>query len=96
MAPPGSLDARYERLAGTEDRRRELYIVRRHLGYTIDEWLRLPWWQRRLYIEQMGEEAAEADQAQGGRAAAGGGSDPVEALLSGTLDDVARAGFKTT
>lgn len=94
MVAPGSLEARYGRLAGSEDRRRELYVVRRHLGYTIDEWTALPWWQRRLYLEQMQEEADEAADRAGGTP--GGGPDPYDAILNGTLGDVHRATGATT
>lgn len=85
MVAPGSLEARYQRLAGDEDRRRELYAARVHLRFSVDEWLALPWWQRRLYVEGMVDAAEQQSAASGDR---GGGSDLASAILGGTLDDV--------
>ncbi len=96
MAAPGSLAARYDQLAGPHNRRIELYWARKHLGFSIDEWLALPWWQRRVYIEGMEDEADErrrqADQQRSGSTRSGGGAgmSGLDALYSGTLDDVAR------
>lgn len=94
MASPGILEDRYRRLAGDEDRRRELYFARRHLGFTIDEWLALPWWQRRVYLEQANEEAQALEQARGGDGG-GGTPDPADALLGGSMGDLAGLGFDT-
>ena len=91
MVAPGILEARYRRLAGDEDRRRELYYARRHLRFSIDEWLALPWWQRRLYLEQMQEEAEANKPPDQGNS----GSDLASAILGGTLDDVRAAGATT-
>jgi hypothetical protein len=97
VVAPGSLDARYERLAGDDNRRKELYYVRVRLGYSIPEWLALPWWQRRLYLEQMAEEAEERAGAAGGApAGAGGMSDALSAIYDGTIEDVAAAGGFST
>lgn len=85
MAAPGSLEARYEQLAGPESRRRELYIARTKLGFTINEWTALPWWQRRVYVEGMQDEAKERDTATTPRT----GSSGLDALYHGTLGDVA-------
>lgn len=97
MAPPGILEARYRRLAGDEDRRRELYFARVHLNFTIDEWLALPWWQRRVYLEGANEEAeqrnAAASGGPGGSGGTSGASDPATALLGGTMGDLAGLGF---
>lgn len=94
MAPPGSLEARYERLAGPEERRLELYVARTKLGYTIDEWRALPWWQRRVYLEGMEAEYERIEQARSEASGApGGGSDPAEAILGGTMSDVAATGY---
>jgi hypothetical protein len=30
-----------------------LYAVRRWLGFSVDEWCALPWWQQRLYIGEL-------------------------------------------
>lgn len=94
MAAPGSLEARYLELAGPEPHRRELYYARRHLFYTVDEWLALPWWQRRLYIEGV---EAESDAQPAGQGTRGGDStmSPLDALYHGTMSDVAAAGFAT-
>lgn len=95
MAPPGSLDARYDLLAGGENRRLELYVVRKHLRFSIDEWLALPWWQRRVYLEGLENEAAESTEAPQGPPGGGlGGSDPLEAIYGGTLGDVAGYGYR--
>ena len=89
MAPPGRLEARYERLAGAEAKRRELYIVRRRLRFTVDEWQALPWWQKRLYIEGL---EWEAEQNRAPTESDGmGAADPAEAILNGTLGDVTAA-----
>jgi hypothetical protein len=86
VVAPGRLEARYERLAGTEAQRTTLYVVRRRLNFTIDEWRALPWWQRRVYIEGLQD---EADQLKGGGSSEPGGmSDPAQAILTGTLGDV--------
>lgn len=92
MAAPGSLEARYEQLAGTEDRRRELYIARRHLRFTIDEWLALPWWQRRVYVEGMRDEAEDRQADTQPRTANSG----LDAIYHGTLGDVAATTAFTT
>lgn len=86
MAAPGSLEARYQRLAGPVSRRHELYVARTKLHYSIDDWLALPWWQRRVYLEGMSDEADAAlnrgqEQHQGPAW--------VDALYDGTLADVA-------
>ncbi len=85
MAPPGSLEARYEQLAGPKLQRRELYLARKEFHYGIAEWLALPWWQRRLYLEQRGDEVAQAREAAesaGDGGAAAGGDDLLGALYS--------------
>lgn len=41
-------------------------MVRRHLGFTIDEWESLPWWQQRVYVESLAEEFGD-DRPQEGR-----------------------------
>lgn len=83
MVAPGSRDARYERLAGDEAQRAELYVARKHLGFTIDEWLALPWWQRQVYAEGLTREAEEIEKAHGGE----GGQ------AEGSLADTLLAGF---
>ncbi len=84
------MEARYRRLAGDDARRAELYWARRILGFTIDEWQALPWWQRRVYVE--GAEDENAARNQGGDTGGDyGGGDLASALLDGTLDDVNRA-----
>lgn len=90
MAAPGSRDARYEQLAGTEEQRVELYVARTHLGFSIDEWLALPWWQRQVYAEGIEREAAQ--RAEEGSSGGGpvSGADMAETLLNGSLGDVSR------
>lgn len=34
-------------------------MARRYLGFTVAEWNALPWYESRLYIEQMNEELTE-------------------------------------
>lgn len=36
-----------------------LYLVRKNLQYGADEWVALPWWQRRMYLEEMAEDSNE-------------------------------------
>lgn len=97
MVAPGSLDARYERVAGDRARRLEYYVARVRLGFTIDEWRALPWWQRRVYLDGMEEEAERHAERAGGGDAGGpsGGPSVADTLLTGTLDDVAGLGFRT-
>lgn len=91
MAPPGSLDARYEQLAG--GREAEFYTVRRRLGFTIDEWRELPWWQRRVYLTGLRDEADAAERAREGQTSAAGdaarqgGIAGLDALYHGTIDE---------
>jgi len=37
------------------------YVVRRHLGFSIDEWELLPWWQQMVYAEGLREEFYDED-----------------------------------
>lgn len=32
-------------------------MARRELGYGIDEWRALPWWQRRVYVDALNDDA---------------------------------------
>lgn len=50
---PGRLTARYETLTGGPDVRRTYYLVRKHLGFCVAEWDSLPWWQQRMYAEEL-------------------------------------------
>lgn len=79
MVAPGILGARYERLAGAPAKRRELYYARKILRFSIDEWLALPWWQRRVYVEQMQEEADERAAESSGNS--GKAMSPFEMLM---------------
>lgn len=90
MVAPGILAARYERLAGDEDQRATLYVVRRRLRFSIDEWRALPWWQKRVYIEGLRREADQVPSSSSD-GSPGGMSDPAEAILTGTLGDVQAA-----
>lgn len=83
MAAPGSLTARYEAVAGDEDARRELYVARVDLGFTVDEWRALPWWQRKLYLEQHARVIQAQQDAQGD--AGGGGGSPLDAAMAGFM-----------
>lgn len=38
-----------------------LYLVRRHLGFSVDEWRALPWWQAELYLRGLIQEHQPAD-----------------------------------
>lgn len=80
------MEARYEGLAGNAGHRTELYVVRRRLRIGIDEWERLPWWQRRVYIEGLQDEAGQGPPADGA-----GVPDAADAILTGTLGDVQAA-----
>lgn len=33
-------------------------MIRKHLFFSINEWVALPWWQQRLYIDQLNEQIA--------------------------------------
>jgi len=32
--------------------------VRKHLYFSINEWVALPWWQQRLYVDLLNEQLA--------------------------------------
>lgn len=72
-------------------------MVRKHLRFSVDEWQALPWWQQKLYIDQLrmdlaaesGEEPDEpasyvelAEEAAAAEAAAQAPSDPDDYLRS--------------
>lgn len=72
-------------------------MIRRHLGFTIDEWQALPWWQQRLYMEGFAEEqpwrapgdAAAGDGTAGSPAGGAGGpasNTPARQPMSGRID----------
>lgn len=98
MAAPGSLDARYEQLAGGQLRRTELYVARRRLGFSINEWLALPWWQRRVYIEGANDEAEARAEAAGEQSPTplATPSGIVDAIYNGTAADVAALGLASS
>lgn len=62
-------------------------MARRYLRFSIDEWLALPWWQRRVYLEGINNEAEEReDAANGGGNAqqnASGGGGWADTVLGG-------------
>ena len=94
MAAPGSLEARYQGVAG---RRHEWYAVRRHLGIGIDEWEGMPWWQKKVYRDGMREEAEAAERAAEGQetgsqnVGASGGMGLIDAIYDGSMADVEAA-----
>lgn len=87
MVAPGSREARYQRLAG--QREDELYVARTKFGFTIDEWLALPWWQRRVYLNGLAREIEQQEEAAGGGAARQTGLTGLDAIYGGTMADVA-------
>jgi hypothetical protein len=89
---PGSLEARYERVAGNPDHRAELYLARRRLGFSIREWHALSWWERRVYIEGMNNEAEDGTDGATGDSVS---DRAMDAILGGTIGDVAASGFST-
>lgn len=50
------MERRYEDLTGPAQRRVVWYLVRRHLGFSIEDWERLPWFQQRAYLEGLKQE----------------------------------------
>lgn len=56
--------------------------MRRHLGFSVDEWERLPWWQQRMYVEELDTELT------------GDGDD--QAVEQSGDDALLAAGFKIT
>lgn len=96
MAQPGSLRARYEALAGGPEERRELFIVRAELGFDVDAWRALPWWQRRVYVEGLNERAQETRSSQDGGGGTDGGMDGFMSSLypGGDLAGVAAHGYR--
>ena len=53
VPPPKTTDHRYELISGGESNRVLLYVARRKLGLSVEEWYALPWWQQRMYIDGM-------------------------------------------
>lgn len=76
MAPgavdePGILDRRYELLAGDRDRRVNYFLIRKHLNFSVAEWTKLPWWQQKLYADELSTFlAAEAGEEPPGHSGA--------------------------
>lgn len=50
---PHLADARYELLVPDPD---EVYLARRHLGFTAAEWRALPWHEKRAYRDGLRQE----------------------------------------
>ena len=50
---PYVLTGRYEALAGDPDERVTLYYFLRYLGLTADQARALPWWQYRMYCDEL-------------------------------------------
>lgn len=62
-----------------------LYLARRKLGMSVEEWRRLPWWQQRLYQEGLlAESSATAEP----------GLPPQEEEDSDELDRTSKFGVK--
>lgn len=67
-------------------------MIRRHLGFSVDEWRALPWWQQRLYAEGLAEEQpwrqGAGDDAAGSPAGGAGGPAPPggQQPMSGRID----------
>ena len=58
---PGTLDRRYGLITESHSRRLTWYIVRRQLGFSIEEWEALPWYQQLVYTEGLKEEFYRED-----------------------------------
>lgn len=43
-------------IAGSENNRIMLYLIRRHLGFSRAEWAELPWHDQLVYLEGLQEE----------------------------------------
>ena len=96
MALPGSIEARYEVVAGPAEQRAEYYVARRRLHFTIREWRALSWWERRVYVEGMNNEARDADTGEDTPdQASPTGARGVDAILYGSSADVAASGYGT-
>lgn len=37
-------------------KKRTYYLVRKYLAFSADEWDTLPWWQQRMYAEELAAE----------------------------------------
>lgn len=70
-----------------------MYWARRRLGFSADEWLSLPWWQRRIYVEGWNNETAERERSSGTTAGSSSGGGWADAVLNGSAGDIAAAGF---
>ena len=58
-AAPGSASRRFDRLSGGPERRELLYLIRRKLWMSPEEWNALPWWVAATYLEGLEREFAD-------------------------------------
>lgn len=67
LTPP-TADARYERLSGGPTNRAIVYVARRYLKLSAEEWSALPWWVQRTYLDGLQHEgvlvAADSPEAE--------------------------------
>jgi hypothetical protein len=61
--------------------------VRKHLYFSVDEWVALPWWQQRLYTDLLNEQLALD---------AGEEPEPDPDQIATAPDALASLGFKIT
>lgn len=72
---PGSTSRRYQGIVGGDGQQTTLYLVRRRLGFSVDEWQALPWWQQNLYLDGLIKELSR----ESGKGAPGASSSFVAA-----------------
>lgn len=67
-------------------------MVRRYLHFTVDEWERLPWWQREMYMDELMYDAPWEREACG---MAQIPEKPPRELDYDQMDDITTMGVKT-
>jgi hypothetical protein len=58
---PGIRGRRYEVLTESEQQRKVWYLVRRHLGLSVEQWEALPWHVQLVYLEGLATEFYDPD-----------------------------------
>lgn len=69
--------------------RTTLYVVKRRLGYGVDEWRALPWWKQRLYLDGLEEEFSGTSE-EGQTQSTGQGS----VVFNGQPGEMSALGFR--
>lgn len=80
---PGIASVRYEELAGAPAQRVEWFRALFHFGKTVDEWERLPWWQPKMYMDELAKHLRRE----------AGVEDPQDTPVDGDISDMSDLGI---